>query len=84
MCLITCNGKWRNSPKVTEFFLLRLIQETNENRETSFEERSRKFLAMWSFSTGCFLSDLTLRSAPSFGKKILCLKNRKLSVYKEI
>ena len=42
-------------------------QESEESMAASFEEKSRKFLAMWSFVTARVLSDLTLRSAPSFG-----------------
>ena len=37
-------------------------------KETPFEDRARKFLAMWSFITARVLADLTLRGAPSFGK----------------
>lgn len=44
-----------------------VIKESEESMAASFEEKSRKFLAMWSFVTARVLSDLTLRSAPSFG-----------------
>ncbi|XP_029181624.2 DNA-binding protein RFX6-like isoform X1 [Acropora millepora] len=44
-----------------------VIKETEEYVATCFEDRSRKFLAMWSFITACVLADLTLRSSPSFG-----------------
>ena len=45
-----------------------VLRQEFEDEEDSFEERCRKFLAMWSFITSRVLADLTLRSAPSFGK----------------
>lgn len=43
-------------------------QESEDNQGVCFEHIARKFLAMWSFVTARVLADLTLRSAPSFGK----------------
>ncbi|KAL9979712.1 hypothetical protein ACROYT_G017414 [Oculina patagonica] len=44
-----------------------VLKESEDNQAVCFEDRARKFLAMWSFITARVLADLTLRSAPSFG-----------------